>query len=176
MLAARPAVVLAALTIRIGLKPVVGAASAAMLFWHDKWNNLEVHETCNSSCLGLLLDADSEYRKQINDGNNEVAKGLLLNSSRELFSRLVDYKHAEANLLATLTANIGWTPEKTHLPAGPVVKCCGCGFPRSVTIVAERTGGKCGICAVGGWRDAAHRKNSLNAHITKEDTESSDSI
>jgi hypothetical protein len=49
MLAARPAVVLAALAIKIGLKPLFDAASAAMLFWRERWKNLEVPEIWNSS-------------------------------------------------------------------------------------------------------------------------------
>ncbi|KAF2636948.1 hypothetical protein P280DRAFT_521848 [Massarina eburnea CBS 473.64] len=46
-------------------KPLFGTAYAAMKFWRDKWNHLEVPETWNSSCLELLIDADSEYRKQM---------------------------------------------------------------------------------------------------------------
>ncbi|KAH9860388.1 hypothetical protein J1614_011719 [Plenodomus biglobosus] len=57
MLAKRPATLLAALSIRIGLKPLFECASTAMLFWRDKWNNLEVPETWNSSCLSLLPES-----------------------------------------------------------------------------------------------------------------------
>lgn len=176
MLAARPATVLAALAIRIGLKPLFSSASSAMLFWRDKWKNLEVPETWNASCLGLLLDADSEYRKQMKATQEEGSTendSLLFRSDRELFSRLVDYQHAGANLLRTLSAQVGWTPEKTQVPIGPVVSCRGCNFPRSVTIMAEKSGGKCGLCLVEDWTDPEHKERCLAAHVTKEDTEAS---
>ena len=125
MLSARPATVLAALAIRIGLKPLFKPATAAMFFWRDKWNNIEVPETWNSSCLGLLLDADAEYRKQmeVDEKLEHKGDGLLLDLDRKLFVKLVDYQHASANLLTTLKADIGWTPEKTQIPVGPVVTC-----------------------------------------------------
>jgi hypothetical protein len=175
MLSARPAVVLAALAIRIGLKDLFEPACAAMLFWRDKWNNLEVPETWNSSCLGLLLDADAEYREHIrNEGVDSIEDhSLLLESDRELFSRLVSYKLAEANLLTTLTAEVGWTSDRTQMSIGPVVMCRGCKYPRSITIMAERTGGRCGICVIGGWQDAKHKARAMNAHISREDNERS---
>lgn len=177
MLSARPAVVLAALAIRMGLKPLHEAATAAMLFWRDKWNNIEIPETWNSSCLGLLLDADAAYIRQMKDSNEALddgADGLLLSSDRKLFSRLVAYKHAEANLLTTLTADIGWTPQKTRMPVGTVVKCRGCAYPRSVTIMAEHAGGKCGLCVANDWKDAEQKARGISAHVTKEDNEASD--
>jgi hypothetical protein len=175
MLAARPAVLLAALAIRIGLQPLVQPACATMLFWRDKWNNLEVPETWNSSCLGLLLDADAEYRKQTGLENGEAGTdaGLLLDHDRELFSRLVAYKLTEANLLTTLAAEVGWTPSKTTIPVGTVVSCRGCNYPRSVTIMAEKSGGKCGLCVATDWTDSEHKKRNLEAHVTKQDTEAS---
>ncbi|KAJ4381035.1 hypothetical protein N0V86_003382 [Didymella sp. IMI 355093] len=133
--------------IRIGLKPLFDPACAAMLFWRDKWNNLEVPETWTPSCLALLLDADTEYRKQINlDELANNNKGLLLDADRELFNCLVTYHHAGANLLTTLTAEVGWTPLKTQVPVGPVIVCRGCKFPRSITIMAKQSDGKCGLC------------------------------
>ncbi|KAJ4370724.1 hypothetical protein N0V83_005245 [Neocucurbitaria cava] len=176
MLALRPATVLAALAIRIGLKPLFEPAVAAMMSWRDKWNNVEVPETWNSSCLGLLLDADAEYRKQSKDhivAIVEEANGLLLNLDRELFSKLVTYQHTGANLLTTLTANIGWTPEKTRMPVGPVVICHECGFPRSITIMVEKSGGKCGLCMAVDWTDAEHKKRCLQAQVTDRDNETS---
>ncbi|KAH7109657.1 dihydroxyacid dehydratase [Dendryphion nanum] len=174
MLASRPAVVLAALAIRIGLKPLFGAASAALLFWRDKWNNIEVPETWNSSCLGLLLDADAEYRKQVKSDDDVVKKdsGLLLDFDRELFTRLIAYHHAGANLLTTLAADIGWTPDKSQIPVGPAVLCRGCDLPRSVTIMVEKSGGKCGLCVARDFRDAEHKSRALAAHVTKQDTSS----
>ncbi|KAF1845615.1 uncharacterized protein K460DRAFT_286397 [Cucurbitaria berberidis CBS 394.84] len=176
MLAARPATVLAALAIRIGLKPLFTSACAAMMFWRDKWNNVEVPETWNSSCLGLLLDADAEYRKQKKSHDEEKAddgNALLLNTDRALFTKLVTYQHTGANLLTTLRAEIGWTPEKTQMPVGPVVVCRGCGFPRSITIMTEKSGGRCGLCVIDNWTDTEHKKRSIEAHVTKDDNEAS---
>jgi hypothetical protein len=175
MLAARPATVLAALAIRIGLKPLFEPASAAMLFWRDKWNNLEVPETWNSSCLGLLLDADAEYEKQMVGREDKVTrdKGLLLRGDRNLFSQLVTYQHTGANLLTSLTAEVGWTPDKTQMPVGPLVICRGCKLPRSVTIMAEKSGGKCGLCLVDGWTNDDHKQRAISAHVTQEDREAS---
>ncbi|KAF2021446.1 hypothetical protein BU24DRAFT_417099 [Aaosphaeria arxii CBS 175.79] len=171
MLAARPAMLLAALSIRIGLTPLFSNASAALLSWKSRWNNLEVPETWNSSCLGLLLDADAEYRKQVQEADNhaEVASGLLGDSDRELFTQLVHYQHARANLLTTLHVDIGWTPDKTAMPVGPTVQCRGCEYPRSVTIMVEKSGGKCGLCITNDFQDANHKSRALNAHVNKHD-------
>ncbi|KAF2854493.1 hypothetical protein T440DRAFT_464652 [Plenodomus tracheiphilus IPT5] len=170
MLATRPATLLAALSIRIGLKPLFECASTAMLFWRDKWNNLEVPETWNASCLGLLLDADVEFQKQTETGTEQGTDGLLLEVDRKLFSRLVSYQHAGANLLTTLSAEVGWQPDKTQMPVGTVVICRECEFPRSVTIMAAKSGGKCGLCAADDWSDPNIKNRALIAHVTKEDT------
>jgi hypothetical protein len=173
MISARPATVLAALSIRIGLKPLFEPACAAMMFWRNKWNNLEVPETWNSSCLGLLLDADGEYRRQLTDSGTNVGEeeGLLHRADRDLFSRLVTYQHIGSNLLTTLTAKIGWTPDKTQMPIGPIAVCRTCKFPRSVTIMAPKSGGRCGLCLVDGWKDDEHKKKRINANVSHEDTE-----
>lgn len=171
MLAARPAAVLAALAIRIGLKPLFGAASAAMMFWRDKWNNLEVPETWNSSCLGLLLDADAEHRKLTELSDLATGKeGLLTDVDRELFNRLLTYHHAGTNLLTTLTAEIGWTPSKTQVPVGPVVVCRGCKFPRSITIMAEQSGGQCGLCVRTSYESGEHKNRALTTNVSPQDT------
>lgn len=169
MLAARPATVLAALAIRIGLKPLYEAAFATMLFWRDKWNNIEVPETWNSSCLGLLLDADAEYTKQAElcEGSHPT-EGLLLTMDRRLFERLIVYHHTGTNLLTTLTAQIGWTPQKTQAPLGPAVVCRGCKFPRSITIMAEQSGGRCGLCIRASWQSPEHKERSLRTSVTTE--------
>ncbi|KAJ8112497.1 hypothetical protein OPT61_g5149 [Boeremia exigua] len=173
MLAARPATVLAALAIRIGLKPLYDAASSAMLFWRDRWNDLEIPETWNSSCLGLLLDADAEYSKQLELSEGRSGKEeLLLRDDRELFDRLVTYHHTGTNLLTTLTAEVGWKPTKTHSPIGPVVMCRGCKLPRSITIMAERSGGRCGLCMKLSWDSVEYKERAMKASVTPEDTES----
>ncbi|KAH7078630.1 hypothetical protein BKA63DRAFT_506815 [Paraphoma chrysanthemicola] len=172
MLSARPATVLGALAIRIGIKPLFKPACAAMVYWRDKWTNLEVPETWNSSCLGLLLDADQEYRNQvINDEKEPARDGLLLDADRALFRRLAFYHHTGANLLTTLTAEIGWTPQKTRLPVGPVVLCRGCRFPRSVSIMAENSGRKCGLCLVDDWTNGDHQGRAMYANVGKDDDE-----
>ncbi|KAJ4293233.1 hypothetical protein N0V90_008515 [Kalmusia sp. IMI 367209] len=169
MLSTRPAMVLAALAMRIGLKPLFEPAKSAMLFWRDKWNNLEVPETWNVGCLGLLLDADDEYQKQTNGGEATAYKkpGLLLPSDRQLFSQLVAYKLAEANLHTTLAADVSWTPVKTQLPVGHLVTCNRCKHSRSVTIMAEKSGGLCGLCVASDWRDAGHKQRAIEANVTK---------
>jgi hypothetical protein len=172
MLAARPSVVLAALAIRIGLKPLFDAAYAVMLFWRDKWNNLEVPETWNSSCLGLLLEADAEYRKQASVSEElDVNNGLLLEADRKLFTRLVAYQHMGANLSTTLTVEVGWTPQKTRVPLGPTVVCRGCRYPRSITIMTERSGGKCGLCE-SSWGSVEHTERAIRTSVTTEDNSS----
>lgn len=171
MLAARPAVVLAALAIRIGIKPLFSAAYTAMMFWRDKWNKLEVPETWNSSCLGLLLDADAEYQKQnnLNETGTDDEK-LLLSADRELFNSLVTYHHAGMNMLTTLTAKVGWTPSKTQVPIGPVIMCRGCKFPRSITIMPEQSGGRCGLCVRSSYDSVEHKDRALVTNVSLQDT------
>jgi hypothetical protein len=173
MLSARPATVLAALAIRIGIMPLFEPAYAAMIFWRDKWNNIDVPEIWNASCLGLLLDADEEYQKQhLNTGIAQMNEGgLLLNNDRALFSKLVTYHHTGANLLTALTAKVGWTPDKTQVAIGPLVICRSCKYPRSITIMVEKSGGKCGLCVAEDWADNDHKKRATTAHVSAEDTE-----
>ncbi|KAL6709665.1 hypothetical protein ACN47E_001093 [Coniothyrium glycines] len=176
MLAARPATVLAALAIRIGLQPLFEAASQMMLFWRDRWNNLEVPETWNASCLSLLLDADAEYRRQkkvMNTNSETEADALLAATDQELFKRLMMYQHTGANLLTTLSAEVAWTPNKTRAPIGPVVICKQCKYPRSITVMAEKSGSWCGLCVAQDWRDAEHKSRAITTGVNKEDNESS---
>jgi hypothetical protein len=173
-LSARSATVLAALVIRIGLKPLFDAACATMMFWRDKWNRLDIPETWNASCMGLLLDADEEYRKQVADGEKEIMEdGLLLRRDRDLFSRLVTYQYTGSNLLTTLTARIGWTPDKTLMPVGPIMICRGCKYPRSVTIMVPKSGGKCGLCVAKDWTDENHKRRAIHSNVAQEDTRAS---
>ncbi|KFY01035.1 hypothetical protein O988_02959 [Pseudogymnoascus sp. VKM F-3808] len=175
MLSARPAALLAALSIRLGLEPLLDAASQEMILWRDRWNELETPETWNTSCLGLLLDADEAYRNRqaLEEGEqtNEKASDMsLLNpEDRTLFERLVSYKMIELNLETTLQAQIGWTPEKTSLATGPTITCASCEYPRSVTIMGAD--GKCGICL---WNDYAtpdDREEAVTGNARKQDNE-----
>ena len=170
MLSARPAALLAALTIRLGVEPLFEAAETEMLLWRDKWNNLEVPETWNSSCLSLLLDADKAYRdRQRIDKDVSItkAKGLLKSSDRELFDRLVSYMLLERNLATTLTARVGWKPEKAMMPIGHLVSCRSCHYPRSVTMMSTR--GRCGICAAPDPENTKERQAWTDARVSKED-------
>ncbi|KFZ24723.1 hypothetical protein V502_00784 [Pseudogymnoascus sp. VKM F-4520 (FW-2644)] len=64
ILSSRPAALLAALSIRLGLEPLLEVAYGEMMLWRDRWNDTDIPETWNTSCLGLLLDADDAYQKR----------------------------------------------------------------------------------------------------------------
>ncbi|KAI8305611.1 hypothetical protein K4K61_005171 [Colletotrichum sp. SAR11_59] len=147
MLAARPGALLAALSLRMGLKPLTEAADQELLFFSKKWNNLDIPETWNASCLSLLLDADRDYEKRVTEGvthRHSHDACILSEGDRQLFKTLVDYKLLELNLNTTLQAKVGWHPEKSKVALGPVVICKSCSFPRSVTIMGRD--GVCGLC------------------------------
>ncbi|KAE9364937.1 hypothetical protein N431DRAFT_430545 [Stipitochalara longipes BDJ] len=184
MLGARPAALLAALSIRLGVKPLQEAADQEMLLWRDKWNNIEVPETWNTSCLSLLLDADAAYRKRQAEKTEDAdevpkkAKMLLKPTDRALFDCLVSYKLLEMNLETELAARIGWTPGKASVPMGPTTVCRSCEFPRSVTIMGLN--GKCGLCfknedvEANKNASAVERKtfkDAITTRVTKEDNE-----
>lgn len=163
MLSARPAALLAALTIRLGAQPLLKAADTEMIMWRNKWNNLEVPETWNVSCLSLLLDADRAFagRKDPN------VRGLLRDSDRELFARLVSYKMLELNFRTTLLAKVNWKPEKTMVPIGHLVQCRSCHYPRSVTIMDVK--GKCGLCSATDYRTPEERQASIDTRVSMDD-------
>jgi hypothetical protein len=163
MLGPRASAVLAALAIKMGIKPLANAATELMLKWKVGWNNLESPETWNTSCLSLLIDADNISRA---DQKTE----LLGANDQALFEKLVAYKLAEANLTTALTARVGWTPDKTSMPIGPTVVCRSCEYPRSVTIMAEKSGGMCGMCVVNDYPSDAVKEVRMHAHVTKQDT------
>lgn len=145
-LSGRPACVLAALSIRMGIKPLLDAADQEMLSWKEHWNNLDVPEKWNTNCMSLLLDADSSFaeRRERGDAESSALATLLKPSDRKLFERLVDYSLLKANLDISLTAHVGWHPDKIRLPVGPLARCKKCHFPRSVTIMGP--GMTCGLC------------------------------
>ena len=140
MLTARPAAVLAALSLRMGILPLRDSADKELLAFKDKWNTLDVPETWNTGCLGLLLDADKDYKSRV---GQEVTQrthpeaGILREGDCKLFKILIDYKMLEMNRNTTLQAEVGWRPDKTKTLLGPTVVCQKCRFPRSVTMMAE---------------------------------------
>jgi hypothetical protein len=173
MLSSRPAALLAALSLRIGVEPLAQAAEREMLRWRDRWNDADIPETWNVSCLSLLLDADNAHSKKQtfcatrDDGKpQQEPLTLLKKNDRDLFERLVAFKMLELNLDTTLTAQIGWTPEKTLAPIGPLVTCRSCQFPRSVTIMGRS--GKCGNC-LASYISEEERDKCINNCVTKED-------
>lgn len=175
-LATRPAGLLAALAIKMGVRPLYEVAAQEMMALRDRWDDLEVPETWNASCLSLLLDADKAYHESVsgsaNGEDSRTPLRLLKKEDRKLFECLVSYKLAEANLLTTLTARIGWTPEKAVLPVGPLVICRSCDFPRSVTVMAAH--GICGLCKATDYDSKAQKMELLAYRVTKDDTEASD--
>ncbi|KAK4098016.1 hypothetical protein N658DRAFT_561402 [Parathielavia hyrcaniae] len=142
MLAARPAAVLAALSVRMGIKPLEEVAYMELVAWRDKWNTLDIPETWNTNCLSLLLEADKKHQQATADA--QPGQTLLKAEDRSLFETLVSYRLLEMNLDTTLEAKLGWTPDKNKIPVGPLVVCKSCQFPRSVTIMADD--GVCGMC------------------------------
>lgn len=148
-LGARPASLLAALALRMGIVPLRDAADQALIAFSANWNTLDVPETWNMGCLNLLLDADKDYEKRVAEGvttrASEEAR-ILSAKDRDTFKALVDYKMLELNLDTALEAQITWTPHKTKVALGPLVICKKCKFPRSVTVMAAK--GVCGLCDI----------------------------
>lgn len=174
-LGGRPAALLAALSIRMGMKPLMDAADFEMAAWKDKWNNINVPETWNTNCLALILDADKSFEARRHVGN--VPKELrgasfLGKGDRHLFETLVDYSLSKSNINTSLTANIGWKPTKSKVPVGPLAVCRTCQFPRSVSMMAHK--GICGLCItpkaqyVSGFAKADY----IRLNVTKDMTES----
>jgi hypothetical protein len=173
-LSPRPAALLAALSLRMGIAPLRDVADVELLNWSGKWNTLDIPETWNIDCLTLILAADRDYEDRITRGvATRPAPGaaFLADDDRRLFGALVDYKTLEMKLNTTLTAQIGWHPDKSKVAVGPTVTCRVCNFPRSVTIMG--TGGVCGLCAEESWFgiDAEERKARLQANVGKDDDE-----
>ncbi|KAH7317108.1 hypothetical protein B0I35DRAFT_267483 [Stachybotrys elegans] len=146
-LAQRPAALLAALTLRLGIAPLRAVAESELLRYRDHWNTLEIPENWSIECLGLLLDADQDHRQRMESDTTQRKPhvSLLREADRSLFRTLVDYKMLELNLLTTLSARVGWTPDKSMVALGPVAVCSRCKFPRSVTVMTDEQ--ICGLCA-----------------------------
>lgn len=178
ILSSRAAALLAALSLRLGVAPLREVAEEEMLRFRDKWNNIEVPENWNVSCLPLLLSADQAYRQRqqdleamdIDNGtNHQKPHGLLNDSDRSLFESLVAFRMLELNLDSTLMAQIGWKPDKTVVPMGPVIVCRSCQYPRSVTIMGQ--GGICGLCTFMPYKSPEQRKQRIDGHVSTADGE-----
>ncbi|KAK4168438.1 E3 ubiquitin-protein ligase itt1 [Cladorrhinum sp. PSN259] len=173
MLAARPAALVAALTLRMGVKALEAPAYTELLSARDAWNTLEIPETWNTNCLSLLLQADKKYRLAHKDEDSEEKRFPVLNDKdRVLFQTLVDYKLLEMNLETSLTARLGWTPDKNKAPLGPIATCKSCKFPRSVTMMGS--GGICGQCHPDSCdcKDQAAHEAAIAGHVSASDNPS----
>lgn len=175
MLGPRPAALLAALSLRMGLAPLRDVADRELLTYAPHWNTLDIPETWNTNCLNLLLSADQDYAGRVLAGTTDPAAApsptaILSDSDRALFKALVDYKLAEINLGTTLTARVGWQPDKTKVAMGPTVVCRVCHFPRSVTIMSTK--GVCGMCDKSSCscETSAIHDAYVAAHVSAEDT------
>lgn len=174
MLAARPAAIVAALSIKMGVKPLYYVAVAEMMNWKDKWNDFDVPETWNVGCLSLLLDADANYRRTPCEQGHADKIPLLRPDDRALFERLIKYKMLENNLATTLTARVGWTPDKSTMRIGPIATCHVCKYPRSVTVMSHERIGLCAFCTLDWGNDLAEKERALHTRVTPHDTESTE--
>ncbi|CAK7222883.1 hypothetical protein SBRCBS47491_005015 [Sporothrix bragantina] len=170
MLGPRPAALLAALSLRMGMVLLRDAADRELLAFAGNWNTLDIPETWNTNCLNLLLSADKDYSARVPEGSTDTDAVVLTASDRALFQALVDYKLAEINLSTTLTARVGWQPDKTRVAMGPTATCRVCHFPRSVTIMSAQ--GLCGLCDKTVCRCATPEIHNemVAAHVSAEDT------
>lgn len=178
MVSGRAAALLAALSLRVGLEPLIPAAEREMLHWKRHWNDPLIPETWNVSCLSLLLDADAAYRSRhaanASTTAAEHSAGLLLKKDRALFENLINFRFLELNLRTTLSAKVGWAPEKTTVPIGPLVVCGTCRYPRSVTIMGIN--GKCGLCHVKDYASKEERTKTIQFGNHQDDNEKTDAV
>ncbi|KAF3479921.1 uncharacterized protein GIQ15_06897 [Arthroderma uncinatum] len=174
MLASRPAALLAALSLHLGITPLTQVAEREALGFRNKWNDPETPETWAIPCLNLLLNADKAYTErqaqlkassEISDVSSKKPATLLKPSDRELFEQLIAYRMLEVNLQSTLTARIGWTPEKTMAPMGPTVACRSCKYPRSVSVMDRNS--KCGLCVFSSQNEGYQK--IIDIGVSKED-------
>jgi hypothetical protein len=146
-LASRPAALLAALALRMGITTLQDVADMELIRFQNYWNKLDTPETWNMECLGLLLDADRDYENRVEKGitiRTASDVSILKDEDRQIFKMLVDYKMLELNLKTTLEARAGWKPVKSSAAMGPVVVCAWCKFPRSVSVMTNTP--VCGLC------------------------------
>ncbi|KAK0742759.1 hypothetical protein B0T18DRAFT_370246 [Schizothecium vesticola] len=167
LLSLRPSALLAALAVRMGIKPLEEPAFKELQRMRNRWADLAFPETWNLSCLTLLLEADRKWEKRRGASANSYEGEYPLNpEDRRLFRTLVDYRLIELNLKTPLTAEISWRPDKAKMALGPVVVCTNCHYPRSVTVMASN--GLCGLCDY--VLHEQHVEGMTTGHVSKHDT------
>jgi len=75
----------------------------------------------------------------------------------------------EMNLRTTLSAKVGWKPDKTSMPIGPVITCRLCHNPRSVTMMGPK--GICGNCTFTDYESPEARQAWVDGGVSKDDNE-----
>ncbi|KAJ5192539.1 hypothetical protein N7449_008681 [Penicillium cf. viridicatum] len=180
-LPARYAALLAALSLRMGIVPLIKVAEQEMLAFKGKWNDSAIPQTWNLGCLTLLLDADEAHQKQQDMGLIMNRSRILNPIDRDLFDRLVTYTLLEEKLHTQVTAQVPFTPNRTmaSIPStpseitasvGPLVTCRECQYPRSVTIMG--TDGKCGLC-LAEYADDWQKEICVSTGVSKDVTATS---
>ncbi|KAJ5605619.1 hypothetical protein N7510_008400 [Penicillium lagena] len=173
-LSGRPAALVAALSIRIGVAHFTGIAASEMLVFKDRWNDISVPENWNMGCLTLLVDADEGYQTwQVDSASmlqdQEAIKKpvrLLKKTDRKLFEQLVAFKILELNLDAPLTARVPWTPQKSSAPVGPLTTCRSCQYIRSVTVMGKSS--KCGICLATDYATQKEKEKYISTGVSRD--------
>lgn len=159
---------MAALSLRLGVEPLIQVAECETLRFRDKWNDIEIPENWSLGCLSLLMDADQTYRRRREFAPAE-ATSLLNEADRTLFERLISFKLLQLNLNSPLNARIGWIPDKTTSAVGPLVVCHLCQYPRSVTMMGP--GGNCGLCTSTDFVSVEEQKVRIAHGVSKSDDE-----
>ncbi|KAK2592007.1 hypothetical protein QQS21_010278, partial [Conoideocrella luteorostrata] len=181
LLATRPAAVLAALSLRMGISTLRDAADAELLALGPIWNDVTTPENWAPGCIQLIIRADQDYEERVASGATirpDPQQCILVDKDRTVFRTMLDYKLLEKYLQHPVDANISWHPTKTQVAAGPVATCRECLYPRSVTIMAEN--GICGLCCVsptncncGACTRSPDHAQQLCTNVTKKDDENS---
>ncbi|KAJ6133254.1 hypothetical protein N7471_008469 [Penicillium samsonianum] len=168
-LSARSTALLAALSLRMGIVPLMKVAQG-MLAFKDNWNDPATPQTWNKECLTLLLHADEAHQKQQDMGLTKNQSRILNPTDRTLFERLVTCKHLEHQIDNRLPARVPRIAEKAIASVGPLVTCRDCQYPRSVTIMGAD--GKCGPC-LSEYVDEKTKEICINRGVSKDVTTSS---
>ncbi|KGO74563.1 hypothetical protein PITC_002080 [Penicillium italicum] len=166
----RSAALLAALSLRMGIMPLMKVAEQEMLAFKDKWNDPSTPQTWNIGCLTLLIDADEAHQKHREMGLTSNQSRILNPTDRTLFDRLVACKLLEQKIWTPLIVEVPLTPEKTIASVGPLVRCRECQYPRSVTVMG--TDGKCGPC-LAEYVDEKQKETHIATGVSKDVTASS---